>query len=203
MSLSVAGTLSYITWTSNQTPNRVAMGEVALQIVENGAEITAETNSVNHGVGNKEVQIKSNDEPDRASEVIRVTFVPEIASVQTDTAGKSLGNAVIGENWSAVKTDTTLNLDYIETDVIRLYLVDGWSDNWTYKNGTFYYKTVLAKNTTTQSILSGVVLQSGVNLADYGTVKVAVIADAIQSTPAEAPAAWGCTVDDSGNVTVS
>ena len=199
----IGGTLAYLAWSGNQTPNRMTNGEIGVQIVENGTVMSVDTNTVSAGIGNKVVALRSNYAANRRDEVVRCTFLPEIQSHEKDSSGKSLGAAVYAEDWSTIKNDSTAGLDYIETDVVRLYLVSGWSDNWLYKDGMFYYKKVVPVNTTTEALLSGIVLQSGVDASNYGDIKVNVIADAIQSEPADAPAKWGLTVDDSGNVAFS
>ena len=201
LALSVGGTLAYLTWTANQTPNRTASGEVALQIVENGTAIedAYATQEVDSGEGNKTVQIKSTDEPDRADEIVRVTFVPEVA------AKDGTGNVSMSETWSEVKTETVdgETKHFVETELLKLYLADDWSSHYLYKDGVFYYNKVVAKDTTTEELLSGVTLQNDVNKADYGDVKVNVIADAIQSSPADAPKSWGVKVNDDDDKTVS
>ena len=42
----------------------------------------------------------------------------------------------------------------------------------------------------------------GVDAAALGGVGVAVAAEAVQASPSEAPATWGCTVGDDGSVEV-
>lgn len=199
--LSIGGTLAYLTWTANQTPNRTASGEIALQIVENGTAIEDDyaTEEVDSGEGNKTVQVKSTDEPDRADEIVRVTFIPEVE------AKDGTGNVAMSESWSAVKTETVdgETKHYVETELLKLYLADDWSSHYLYKDGVFYYNKVVSKDTTTEELLSGVTLQNDVNKADYGDVKVNVIADAIQSSPADAPKSWGVQVSDVDSKTVS
>jgi hypothetical protein len=199
--MSIGTTLAYLAWTANQTPNRTTSGQVALQVVENGTTIADKfaNKEVDGGIDNKLVQVKSSDAEDTADEVVRVTFVPEVAS-KDDT-----GNVAMGETWSEVKTETVDDetKSYVETDLVKLYLTDDWSSHYIYKDGVFYYNKAVSKDTTTENLLSGAVLQDDVNKSDYGDVKVNVIADAIQSSPQDAPKSWGVEVSDDDDKTVS
>ena len=179
-----------------------------IQIVENG-EVRTDTWETTDGIDNKKVAIKADDSDYRRDSVLKVSFLPEVESSEVDSSSKSIGNVVFSQVWGEVKTETVTTdgvqttKSYIETDIVRLYLVDDWQTNWTYKNGEFYYKKVLEDKQTTQLLLSGVVLQSGVSAQDYGDIKVNVLADAVQATPADVPAMWGCTVSSDGVVSVS
>ena len=201
MVFSIGTTLAYLAWTGNQTPNRSTSGEVELQIVENGtalADVYAE-NEVDSGSGNKVVQVKSTESANRSDEVVRITFVPEVAS-NDDT-----GNVAMNETWTEVKSEAVGGSTkyFIETELLKLYLADDWQSYYIYKDGVFYYNRVVSTGTTTEELLSGVVLQDGVNKADYGDIKVNVIADAIQSSPADSPKKWGLKISDDGSKAVS
>ena len=195
LSLSIAGTLAYLTYTTNQTPNRVNEGTVGLIIVENGTDQTTGANTVDQGAGNKEVQVKSEDNINRADELVRISFLPEVQDAD------GLGSLAISENWSAPQVDSSGNY-YIQTDVIKLNLASDWQSYYKYRDGAFYYYKVVPKNTTTEKLLTGATLVDGVNAGDYGTITVKVVADAIQAYPEEAASAWKCTVDSDGLVTL-
>ena len=204
LALSVGGTLAYITWTANQTPNRSTNGEVEIEIVETNTkagtstEVDSSKNTTGTSEGGddtKQVTVKSDDDENRAEEVARVYFIPEIESKQVEGA-----NIAITEYWGkGVQQDATTNKYYIETDVIKLWLADDWSTNWVYDNGTFYYKKVLAKNTKTPTLLTGVTLQDNVNKNDYKSIKVNVVAEAMQTTPTSALDDWKVQITGTGD----
>ena len=206
VALSISGTLAYLAWTSNQTPNRAVSGDVEIEIIEvnkkDGTSTTVNTannestGTASGGPDTKNVTVKSDADVNRVKEVARVQFVPELASLQDSSA-----NEVIGEYWGeGVKGDQTSGY-YVETEVLKLWLVDDYADNWIYDNGAFYYNKVLDKDTQTPQLLKGVTLQDSASKSDYSSIKVRVVADAIQATPAEALADWGFQADTSGNVT--
>ncbi len=193
LALSIADTLAYLTYSANQTPNRQSTGDVGIQIVENGT-IVSGANTVDAGLTSKKVQLKSNDVENRVPELVRIAFVPEVQEKADADTGVSRGNLIYDETWSNPIQDTDGNW-IIQTDLIKLYLLSNWYDNWYYKDGTFYYKKVLEKNINTPELLQGVAwADTSIDSSNYGSVKVNVIADAIQANPAEAAASWGCVV---------
>ena len=203
LALSIADTLAFLTYSANQTPNRQVTGDVGIQIIENGNVISDASNAVNLGATGKKVQLRSNDVEIRVPELIRVSFVPEVQEKEDADTGLSRGNVLLDETWSNPIQDTDGNW-VIQTDLITLYLLSNWYDSWFYKDGTFYYKKAVEKNTTTPELLQGAVwADDSIDKGDYGSIKINVYAEAIQATPAESAASWGCVVDDSGNVTMS
>ena len=178
MALCITGTLAYLTWTSNQTANRVTDGDLEMHIVENidGAtdEVIDKGSTFTAGLEAKKVKVRSGDDVNRVNELVRVTFLPVVKSKTYTTA-----NVAFGETWSAVKTDASNNA-YIETDIVKLYINPAWAENWTYADGTFTYKTVLAPGADTEVLLYGATMADGVNIGDYTSVQVKVIADSIQ-----------------------
>lgn len=203
IALGIGGTLAYVIYTANQTPNRATAGEVGLYIVENGTKNTSGSATISAGDTTKQVQVLSEEATNRVDEVVRVTFVPQVE--QKDSSGNVLGQQLLDEEWSAPsQTGDASNRFYIKTDLLTLYLADDWQDNYIYKDGAFIYNKVLEPGQTTPTLLQGVVwADSSKDSADYGTVKVNVVADAIQASPAEALSAWGVQVDASKNVTLS
>ncbi len=197
LALGIGATFAYVVYTSNQTPNRATAGDVGLQIVENGTVNTTGALTVAAGADTKKVAVQSEDLPNRTNEVVRITFVPEV--VYNDSTGTALGNTLLSETWSAPQqTGGEGNKFYIKTDLLTLYLADDWQDNFIYKDGAFIYKKLLEPGQSTPTLLQGVVwADASVNRGDYGDVKVNVVADAIQCTPAESPALWGVKVDTS------
>ena len=178
--LCITGTLAYLTWTSNQTPNRVTDGDLEMHIVENTTLSSTTTESIDSGatftagLGAKKVKVRSGDDVNRVNELVRVTFLPVVKSKTYSTA-----NVAFGETWSEVKTDSSSNA-YIETSLVKLYINPNWATNWTYADGTFTYKTSLERGADTEELLYGVTMADGVSASDYSSVQVKVIADSIQ-----------------------
>ncbi len=198
--IGVGATVGYLTYTANQTPNRSGVGDVSIQIVENGTEYDSGTNTVTGTATGKQVSLKSNTATNRVDEVVRITFVPEVEYKQDDTV---VGNTLLNEEWS-VPIEYESGKYCIDAGLLRLYLADDWSNNFIYKNGSFVYKKVLASGEQTPTLLEGAVWTgTQAEREQYGNVKVNVIADAVQSTPADAVASWGMVVDEAGNVKAS
>ena len=199
----VGATHAYVQWTANQTPNRDVPGSVEIEIVEtnidkdgNSTELDTETSDTTNGTaaggnGNKVVAVKSDNDPNRVEEVARVQFVPEFESNDVTDA-----HIAISEYWGkGVQQDATTGKYYLETDVLLLWLDDNWSTSWSYNdNGAFYYKKVLQKNTKTPTLLTGATLKDDVNKSDYKSIKVKVVAEALEVTPKEALDAWGVKI---------
>ena len=213
IALCVGGTLAYLTWTSNQTSNRTDLGSVEIEIVETNkvgtTSTTVDTSNTNAGEetkGNSEggrdtkvVKVKSDDDDNRVEEAVRVMFVPELESKQTEGA-----NIASTEYWGKGVQGNSTDGYYVETDVLKLWLADDWADNWSYDNGAFYYKKVLKGNTTTPELLKGVTLQDSANKSDYASIKVRVVAEALQIEPEDALNAWNIQItgkDDGTNDT--
>ena len=178
VALGIGSTFSYVMWTSNQTPNRAATGDVELHVVEtlNGAtaEVTDSDSTFKGGATNKQVKLRAGDDPSIGAAKVRVTFLPVVASAENASV-----SVAFGENWSeAPVTDTTGT--YISTDVVKLYINPKYADYWEYSDGTFTSKGVLNRGETTPVVLMGAALADGVSASDYGSIKVDVIADAIQ-----------------------
>jgi hypothetical protein len=202
---STGSTLAYLTYTTNQAANRSTAGAVYLEIKETTATGTTSLHSGTYtakaGTDGKKVWVTNPEGPDRTSEVVRVSLVAQVES--KDVTGAS---QFMSETWSAPVQEGSAW--FLKGDVLTLYLADDWQDNWTYADGAFYYKKVLNPGETTAMLLKGVTLVDGLSSDDYGTVKVNVFANAIQSTPSSAtdptvgaPGVWNCKVADDGTVT--
>ncbi len=186
--LSISGTLAYLAWTSNQTPNRAVTGEVELHIVEkvNGAatEYTDTNKEFNLGTTTKKVAIKAGTSPNRVPENVRVTFIPEIQGADYAAAVSFNEANTTSGTWGEITTDTTGT--YIKTDVLRLYINPAYADYWTYSDGTFTSKSTLKYGEQTPDLLYGVTMADGSTTNTTYKVVVNVIADAIQSTATDA-----------------
>lgn len=191
LSTTAAGTLSFLQHVTNQEPNRVTVGQVGIAVLEQGSVVGGSTAEATIG-GTIGVQVRVPSGPGAVPAVVRVSFVPEATS-----ASASSGDlAFAAQDWSAPAGDDLL------LGCVSLHLASGWEGSWQYRDGSFYCRMVLEPGQTTPVLLETVNMAAGYAQADYD-VKVHVLAEAIQASPADAPAAWGCTVDGAGNVTVS
>ena len=191
LSLSVTGTLAYLQWSANQTPNRSGIGQVDIRIGERASiDATAvkynEDGTYDAGQTSKVVAIYAGESQGQLEESVSVSLVPEVEAKNVkDTDNKTVSDAFLAfnENWSDVKTDSTTNCDYIDTSIVKVYLAQGWSDNWLRNSdGTFTYKQTIKKGEKTTDLVTGVVLTDGVNSTDYSSVRLSVIARSVQST---------------------
>ena len=86
---------------------------------------------------------------------------------------------------------------------ITLHFASGWETYWFYRDGYFYYRSVLLTGETTTELLSGVTLTSNTPemIAKYENivVQINVLSDVLQANQ-DALTNWGVTVDGSGNV---
>lgn len=192
LALGIGATFAYVVYTANQTPNRSTFAEVALHIGEQ-ASLTANPvydtpAKYSLGTDSKYVFVKNDDNQTAQDETIVVSVIPLVESKQyADYEGNSLsdGYMSITEEWSTLRQETIdgKTRDYIETSVMRVYLAEGWSDDWTFQqsDGTFKYNKTLAKGESTSKLISGVVIQDSVNYTDYSSIKLSVIAQAIQA----------------------
>ncbi len=197
----VAGTLAYMSYTGNQTPNRGSVGDLNIVIGEalNGAaefDFTGEDQTdVASGFDNKRVKIKVSKNTNMVNSRIQVSFVLLVASNKfttntSDWEGSTdeLAYTVFNQKWGTVNTvyeDGYLK-NYIETDVAKIYLDENWSDNWTYdNNGVFTSKKTYGKGETTPELLSGLDLTDNTTSKEYKDFKVQVIAQAINEDEEE------------------
>ena len=193
--VSTGSTFAYLDYTTNTAVNRTTSGNVLANIVENGEQLQGNATATLGKDGKQVAIISPPDDANRTDELVRVTFVPQVES--KDTAG---ANILMDENWTA----PVRNADgewVLEGELLTLYLDSAWQDSWTYADGTFYYNKVLEPGQTTPLLLKGADMASGKSKDDYASVKVNVIADALQAYPADAAATWGCTVASDGTVT--
>ena len=131
----VAGTLAYMSYTGNQTPNRGSVGDLNIVIGEalNGAaefDFTGEDQTdVASGFDNKRVKIKVSKNTNMVNSRIQVSFVLLVASNKfttntSDWEGSTdeLAYTVFNQKWGTVNSvyeDAYLK-NYIETDVAKI-----------------------------------------------------------------------------------
>lgn len=209
--VSTGSTMAYLTYTANAAVNRTTSGAVDIKVVETTSAGTNEfdsgTNTADGGIDGKQVSVKNPEGDNAVDVVVRLSFVPEVEALASDGTTKTGANQFMSETWSAPVQDADNNW-ILKGEIVTVYLVRGWEDNWTYSDGAFYYKKVLKPGEETAQLMNGITMADGQNAADYGTIKVNVFADAIQSTPSSAtdptegaPGAWNCTVSADGTVT--
>ncbi len=208
--VSTGSTMAYLTYTANAAVNRTTSGAVYIEVTETTSTGTKSfhsgTYTADGGVDGKQVSITNPEGDDRVPSVVRISIVPEVEAL--DSSGSASGaNQFMSETWTAPTTDDDGN-QILKGEIVTVYLARGWADNWTYSDGAFYYKKVLKPGETTAQLMSGITMTDGQNSADYGSIKVNVFADALQSTPSSvtdptegAPGAWNCTVAADGTVT--
>ena len=210
VALTVTGTFAYdrAEYTGNETPNRTSDGVIELKIVESingGPEVVdQDIDNVPEGEQKKKVKIRTGTEVNRAPEIVHVSFVPQVymnfaATVdpedppEASKTGES--NVAFNETWSKILYDG--DKPYIETDLVKLYLDADELKYWTYNNGTFTHKEALERGQETGYLLTGVVAgdllndaTSGSSRADYGAIKVNVIAEAVQESAENVVTFW-------------
>lgn len=186
--LSISGTLAYLAWTTNQTPNRVTMGTAELKIGERAtatAEYTYDTDGeYKFGTDTKRVLVTAGKATTQHDINVTVSLVPQVETKNVkNTDGEAVGDVMgmFDQDWSNIFTDSD-GRNYIETTVMRVYLADGWSEKWTRnQDGTFTYNEALKAGESTSELVSGVVLRDTVNASDYESIRLGVVA---QSTMA-------------------
>lgn len=201
LGLSVTGTYAYLTYTANQNANRTTKGVVEVDIYENGttdADVVDGTKTVSLGPTGKKVVLGNDQDENRVAELVRVTFVPEVS-----TKANANVNEFMDSSWPA--DGPTTNADGTCTmtiGLVTLYFNPDWASSWYYQDGCFYYKKVLEPACQTPELLWGADWASGVDSSKYGAMRVNVIADCLQASPASAASEWGCTVASDGTVTM-
>lgn len=103
---------------------------------------------------------------------VRVQFTEEWTGLDSDVKdGKKTNNATTtAANVKQAKADD--GLVYADGSVVHKNLVEGWSDNWIYDDGWYYYKTALEVdknniNNTTGNLLESVTLDQATDMGVY------------------------------------
>jgi hypothetical protein len=188
LSATVCVAVALITFAASRSEKKIENSFVAagagIVIVENSTEVSSETNSIDFAVDEnnytaaKAVSIKNTGGSNPIPVFVRVCIFPRF-----ETDGYELQTGITGESFPTSITDNRFTIDGV-----TFKLVDGWSTNWSYKNGYFYYKNnngVLDVGETTEQLLESV----SVNKTDYtnnfvnmgSQLKVVVLADSIQT----------------------
>lgn len=184
---------AFLTGYAGRAVNTFTAGAVSVQVVERdaqGALITDPTH-VSYGSSSKNVTLKVPDGYSRA--VLRARIVPP--QVTTTVGGREV-NVAYDMGTGAIAQPDADGLVYAGGYV--LHFASDWASHWFWKDGYFYYRSTRSAGEETAKLLTGVTLADG--FVPAGAVKVTVVADALQSTPPEAPAEWGVSVDETGVV---
>lgn len=218
LSLSISGTLAYLTYNANAAPNRLTVAQdVGVQIVETtnyaGASYSddkkfhdetsdnASANKADLGAGNKDASLTTERVDGKATgtQAMRVTVLPE-AELLDEDGTTVLGNAFLEENWSAPTQDGNSKW-CMSNNLFKVYLADDWQSHYVYVDGAFVYNKTLGKGETAETLVTG---SDWVGTAqerlNYGTIKINVIADATGTTESVLDA-WGVQVASDGTIT--
>lgn len=162
----VAGTVAYLVTSTNSVTNTFTPAEVKTEVTESFE------NDKNGTLTKSNVQIKNNGNIDA---YIRVAVVANWANSAGDVYG------------GAVPTDKGDNKDYDLT----LKANNGWIKG---ADGYYYYIHPVAPNGSTTAIFENITQLTDNPAEGYG-LQITILADGIQSEPADAVTqAWGVTV---------
>ena len=218
LSLSISGTLAYLTYNANAAPNRVTVAQnVGVQIVETtnyGGEsytedqkyhdATQESKSENKadlGADNKNASLTTERHDGKATgtQLLRVTVLPE-AELLDEDGTTVLGNAFLEESWSTPTQDANSKW-CMSNNLFKVYLADDWQSHYVYVDGAFVYNKTIGKGETAEKLVTGSDwVGKDQDRLNYGTIKINVIADATGPTES-ALDAWGVQVGSDGAIT--
>ncbi len=186
----LGGTLAWLHHTTNMFPNKMTIGSVRLQVVENNRVVSG-NQTAHFGEGEKKMGLQVPNEGDAGSCIARVSFYPMV------THGADNVQDFEDQGWS---NDSVPQNNIMKLGSVTLHFADGWANDWIYKDGMFIYRHVLNRGEKTPDLLKGVTKTDPTTWPSDATAKVQVFAEATQATPADSPALWGCRVNDDGTV---
>ena len=189
----VGATHAFVQFTANQSPNRDTVARISVRIGEkaslDAATVYDEGGEYALGLNNKVVFVEAGDAPTELKGTVTVSIIPEVESKTfANNAGETVsdGYQAFAQEWSALKQETIdgVEWDYIETSIVKVYLAQGWSNNWTFQknNGIFKYNKALEPGEKTDNLISGVAMQDTVNKDTYKSVKLSVLARTVQAS---------------------
>ena len=190
----VGGTQAYMQWTANQTANRESSGRISIRIGEKTsltADATYDTDgNYSLGANKKVVFVEAGSGPTELEGTVTVSVIPQAESKtfsDNNSQQVSDGYQTFTQDWSSLQQETDSDgttWDYIETSLMKVYLAQGWSDNWTFQknNGIFKYNKTLKSGEKTDDLISGVVMQDSVNKDTYKNIKLTILAQTVQTT---------------------
>lgn len=139
------------------------------------------------GANTKPVKLRNTGGANGANIVVRALFVPVL---ETDGTGKPCEFAAMSE-----PVDNVMTLGDV-----KLHFSSDWASHWFFKNGMFYYKSVLRPGDSTTQLLAGVTLTDQNLTFKYSNLQIKVLADALQAEGGAAQEAWNVQVSTSGTV---
>lgn len=175
MTIAVTGTFAYMSIVSTPILNTISFNTVSVGIEEPGID----PDRVPWGEASKPVKLRNTG---GVNSVVRVLFVPVL---ETNGTVKPCEFAAMSEPVGNVMT---------LGDAI-LHFSNDWANHWFYKNGMFYYKSVLPPGESTTQLLAGVTLTDWSTSIKYAKLQIKVLADALQAEGGAAQDAWGIQVD--------
>ena len=213
LALSVAGTLAYLIYTGNQTPNRFTDLDYTIRIAESsdgttfknykGSETKSKAdtedgnqNSMSAGEETKQVKFKvSGNSEDPVVVRMSVTAQVEDKESEDDVQYGDDVKTFLNGTWSA--PTTVDGKQVIHTDLVNIILADDWASNWLYKDGAFIYNKTVKGGDETPLLVKGVEWCGTGDDATYdatkhGKIEVPVFAEVISYNGATTD--WGLTV---------
>lgn len=175
MTLAVTGSFAYFAVVSPSILNKVSFGTVSVAIDEPGID----PNKVGWGESTKPVQLRNEGSADV---VVRALLVPVL---ETNGTVKPCEFAAMSQPVNGVMT----------LGDVKLHFASDWAEHWFYKDGMFYYKSVLQPGESTTHLLAGVTLTDMNATPTYQNLQIKVLADALQAEGGAAQDAWGIRVD--------
>ena len=174
----VGSTWAYMKRVTNTKLNPLTFGEIEPDIEEKFL-----------GWDVKEVKLVNVDGSGRVPGVVRAMIIPVL---KDKTTGLTTGGDM------AALSNPTGTTQVVMGD-LTFKLVADWETHWFYKDGYFYYRTVLQPGEKTTILLGRVILTSDTpemrEKYKNITVTVEVLNDILQAEGGAASAAWGLTVN--------
>ena len=180
--LCVAGTVAYLTTTTTTEINTFAVGTAKVEVEEPNV---TDPKEVPWGIDTKQVQLKNPTGEGMVPGVVRALIVPELLK-EGDVVSGDLADLSEPVSNQMILGDFTL------------HFAADWAANWFFKDGYFYYRTVLDPGETTSLLLTGVTLTDQEKAEEYEDidVQIHVFSDILQSEGDGAGIEWGITISD-------
>lgn len=190
--LGVSGiTFALLNAQSQVKSNEFHPGVLTARIVENGEEADHEEELTPDGdQALKEVQVLNVNNPHEVDAYIRVMLVPTFRTSE----GSLAGNISLQPNGNQI-TITAPN-----GGEVILRLQSQWNTYWIFDNGAFYHREIVAPGETTAILLEGVEVSDS---QLWNTFQLEVLADAVQAESGAAENAWGVTITDNGELSLT
>jgi len=190
--LGVSGiTFALLNAQSQVKSNEFHPGVLTARIVENGEEADHEEELTPDGdQALKEVQVLNVNNPHEVDAYIRVMLVPTFRTSEGSLAG----------NVNLTPDNNKITVGAPNGGTVTLTLDSDWEDHWIFHNGYFYHRSIVHPGHTTE------VLLDSVGVSDTGlwdTFQLEVLSDAVQAESGAAENAWGVTITDNGELSLT